>query len=46
MADIEGVIPAIPTPMTPEGGVNETALRAIIEFNIQVILTQIQNSLY
>jgi dihydrodipicolinate synthase/N-acetylneuraminate lyase len=35
MADIEGVIPAIPTPMTPEGGVNETALRAVIEFNIQ-----------
>ena len=35
MTNIEGVIPAIPTPMTPEGGINETALRAIIEFNIQ-----------
>ena len=35
MTNIEGIIPAIPTPMTPEGGINEIALRAIIEFNIQ-----------
>ena len=35
MTNIEGVIPAIRTPMTPQGGLNETALRAIIEFNIK-----------
>ena len=35
MGHIEGVIPAIPTPMTAEGGLNEAALRAVIEFNIQ-----------
>ena len=35
MVNIEGVIPAIPTPFTPEGGLNETALRAIVEFNNQ-----------
>lgn len=35
MADFEGLYPAIITPMTSEGGLNEAALREVIEFNIQ-----------
>ena len=35
MATFRGVFPAIITPMTPEGGLNETAFREVMEFNIQ-----------
>lgn len=31
----EGVFPAVVTPMTPEGQINEDAFRKVIEFNIQ-----------
>lgn len=35
MHRFEGVIPAIITPMTAEGGVNEEAFRQVMDFNIQ-----------
>ena len=35
MGKFQGVIPAIITPMTPEGKLNEAAFRQVIEFNIQ-----------
>ena len=35
MAKFEGVFPAIITPMTPEGGLNEAAFREVMEFNIR-----------
>ena len=33
--EFRGVFPAIITPMTPEGGLNEEAFRKVVEFNIQ-----------
>jgi dihydrodipicolinate synthase/N-acetylneuraminate lyase len=35
MATFHGVFPAIITPMTPEGRLNEVAFREVMEFNIQ-----------
>ena len=35
MTKFRGVFPAIITPMTPEGTLNETAFREVMEFNIQ-----------
>lgn len=35
MAEFRGIFPAIITPMTPDGTVNEVALREILEFNIR-----------
>lgn len=35
MAEFEGVVPAIITPMTPEGELNEAAFRELLEFDIQ-----------
>ena len=35
MDAFRGVFPAIITPMTPEGGLNETAFREVMEFNIR-----------
>lgn len=35
MAEFRGVFPAIITPMTPEGALNEEAFRKVMEFNIQ-----------
>lgn len=35
MSTFRGVFPAIITPMTPEGRLNEAALREVMEFNIQ-----------
>ena len=35
MSGFRGVFPAMITPMTPEGGLNEAALREVIEFNIR-----------
>ncbi len=35
MSRFQGVVPAIITPMTPEGGIHEEAFRAVMEFNIQ-----------
>lgn len=35
MPDFQGVLPAIITPMTPEGTLNEAAFREVMEFNIQ-----------
>jgi dihydrodipicolinate synthase/N-acetylneuraminate lyase len=35
MAEFEGVVPAIVTPMTPEGELNEAAFRELLEFDIQ-----------
>ncbi len=35
MVDFKGVVPAIVTPMTPEGELNESAFREVIEFNIR-----------
>jgi len=35
MAGFRGVYPAIITPMTSEGGLNEAAFREVMEFNIQ-----------
>lgn len=35
MISFEGVVPALITPMTPDGAVNEEALRQVMEFNIQ-----------
>ncbi len=35
MPEFEGVIPAIITPLTPEGQFNEAAFRQVMEFNIQ-----------
>jgi N-acetylneuraminate lyase len=35
MSKFQGVIPAIITPMTPEGKLNEAAFRHVMEFNIQ-----------
>ena len=35
MAEFKGVFPAIITPMTPEGELNEAAFREVMEFNIQ-----------
>ena len=34
-AEFRGVFPAVITPMTPEGALNEEAYRKVIEFNIQ-----------
>ena len=34
-AEFQGVFPAVITPMTPEGGLNEAAFREVIEFNIR-----------
>ncbi len=34
MVEFKGVVPAIVTPMTPEGEVNEAAFRELIDFNI------------
>jgi dihydrodipicolinate synthase/N-acetylneuraminate lyase len=35
MANFKGIFPAIITPMTQEGALNEAAFREVIEFNIQ-----------
>lgn len=35
MPEFRGIFPAIITPMTHEGGLNETAFRQVMEFNIQ-----------
>ena len=35
MATFHGVFPAIITPMTPEGRLNEAVFREVMEFNIQ-----------
>lgn len=35
MSDFHGLMPAIITPMTPSGAVNEAAFRKVMEFNIQ-----------
>ena len=35
MADFEGILPAIITPMTSDGSLNEAAFREVMEFNIQ-----------
>ena len=35
MANFEGIFPAIITPMTREGALNEAAFREVMEFNIQ-----------
>ena len=35
MANFKGIFPAIITPMTQEGALNESAFREVIEFNIQ-----------
>lgn len=35
MADFEGILPAVITPMTGDGKLNEAALREVLEFNIQ-----------
>ena len=35
MADFRGVFPAIITPMTPEGSLDEAAFREVMEFNIR-----------
>ena len=35
MADFEGILPAIATPMGTDGGFNEAAFREVMEFNIQ-----------
>ena len=35
MTDFQGLYPAIITPMTPDGQLNEAAFRRVIEFNIQ-----------
>ena len=35
MANLKGIFPAIITPMTREGTLNEAAFREVIEFNIQ-----------
>ncbi len=35
MAEFRGVFPAIITPMTPDGELNEAAFREVMEFNIQ-----------
>ena len=35
MTEFKGILPAIITPMTPDGDLNEAAFREVIEFNIQ-----------
>lgn len=35
MSDFQGIVPAIITPMTPDGKLNEKAYRQVMEFNIQ-----------
>ncbi len=35
MTRFRGIFPAIITPMTPDGGLNEAAFREVMEFNIQ-----------
>ena len=35
MTEFKGILPAIITPMTSDGGLNEAAFREVIEFNIQ-----------
>ena len=35
MAEFRGLFPAIVSPMTPEGSLNESAFREVMEFNIQ-----------
>ncbi len=35
MPEFRGILPAIITPMTPEGKLNEAAFREVMEFNIQ-----------
>ena len=35
MSEFRGVFPAVPTPMTPGGKLNEAAFRQMIEFNIE-----------
>ena len=35
MTEFKGIYPAIITPMTSDGGLNEAAFREVIEFNIQ-----------
>ena len=35
MPEFRGILPAIITPMTPEGALNEEAFREVMEFNIQ-----------
>lgn len=35
MPEFKGILPAIITPMTPEGKLSETAFRQVMEFNIQ-----------
>ena len=35
MSRFRGIFPAIITPMTPAGGLNEAAFREVMEFNIQ-----------
>jgi len=39
MADFEGILPAIITPMDPDGNLNEAAFREVMEFNIQAGVT-------
>ncbi len=35
MTEFKGVVPAIVTPMTPEGEINEDAFRKLLDFNIE-----------
>ncbi|MCB0099938.1 MAG: dihydrodipicolinate synthase family protein, partial [Caldilineaceae bacterium] len=35
MPDFKGIVPAIITPMTADGKLNEEAFRRVMEFNIQ-----------
>ena len=35
MAEFEGILPAIATPMGTDGRFNEAAFREVMEFNIQ-----------
>ena len=39
MADFEGILPAIITPMDSDGNLNESAFREVMEFNIQAGVT-------
>ena len=39
MADFEGILPAIITPMDSDGNLNEAAFREVMEFNIQAGVT-------
>ena len=39
MADFEGILPAIITPMGEDGRLNEAAFREVMEYNIQAGVT-------